>query len=130
STAACPPRCDRGGPPRGGLQDGFPDRDARAAASEYEGDMTNDTLSGRKIVVTGVTGQVARPLAISLARDNEVYGAARFTDAAARQALEAAGVHCVTVDLAAGDVTALPVDAEFVLNFAVAKTNDWDVDLA
>ena len=92
--------------------------------------MTNDTLSGRKIVVTGVTGQVAKPLAISLARDNEVYGAARFTDAAAREALEAAGVHCVTVDLAAGDVAALPDDAEFVLNFAVAKTNDWDVDLA
>jgi nucleoside-diphosphate-sugar epimerase len=92
--------------------------------------MTNDTLSGRKIVVTGVTGQVAKPLAISLAADNEVYGAARFTDAAAREALEAAGVRCVTVDLAAGDVTALPADAEFVLNFAVAKTNDWDVDLA
>ena len=91
--------------------------------------MTNDTLSGRKIVVTGVTGQVARPLAISLARDNEVYGAARFTDGAAREALEAAGVRCVTVDLA-GDVTALPADAEFVLNFAVAKTNDWEMDLA
>ena len=92
--------------------------------------MTNNTLSGRKIVVTGVTGQVARPLAISLARDNEVYGAARFTDGAAREALEAAGVRCVTVDLAAGDVSALPADAEFVLNFAVAKTNDWEVDLA
>jgi len=92
--------------------------------------MTNDTLSGRKIVVTGVTGQVARPLAISLARDNEVYGAARFTDGAAREALEAAGVRCVPVDLASGDVSALPADAEFVLNFAVAKTNDWEVDLA
>src|ERR1700734_2130909 len=90
----------------------IPDRDARPAASEYEGDMTNDTLSGRKIVVTGVTGQVARPLAISLARDNEVYGAARFTDGAAREALEAAGVRCVTVDLA-GDVSALPADADF-----------------
>jgi UDP-glucuronate 4-epimerase len=35
----------------------------------------------------------------------------------------------VTVDLA-GDVTALPADADFVLNFAVAKTNDWEMDLA
>src|SRR6202034_712088 len=116
--------------PGGGPQDGFPDRDARAAASEYEGGMTNDTLSGRKIVVTGVTGQVARPLAISLARDNEVYGGARFTDGAGREALESAGVRCVVVDLAAADVSALPADAEFVLNFAVAKTNDWEVDLA
>jgi UDP-glucuronate 4-epimerase len=91
--------------------------------------MTNDTLSGRKIVVTGVTGQVARPLAISLARDNEVYGAAPSVKRAAREALEAAGVRCVTVDLT-GDVTALPADADFVLNFAVAKTNDWERDLA
>jgi UDP-glucuronate 4-epimerase len=92
--------------------------------------MTNDTLSGRKIVITGVTGQVARPLAIALAGDNEVYGAARFADVTARDALEASGVHCVRVDLASGDVTALPADAEFVLNFAVAKSNDWEADLA
>ena len=38
-------------------------------------------LRGTKIVVTGVTGQVAEPLACALARDNEVYGAARFNDA-------------------------------------------------
>ena len=92
--------------------------------------MTSNEWSARKIVITGVTGQVARPLAISLARDNEVYGAARFTDGAARQALEAAGVHCVPVDLAAGDVSGLPADADYVLHFAVSKTNNWDVDLA
>jgi UDP-glucuronate 4-epimerase len=89
-----------------------------------------DGLSGRKIVITGVTGQVARPLAVALARDNEVYGAARFTDASARAALEASGVRCVPVDLASGDVAALPVDADFVLHFAVAKTNNWENDLA
>ncbi len=86
-------------------------------------------LQGAKIVVTGVTGQVAEPLAAALARDNEVYGAARFTDAAARQRLEDAGVRCVVVDLLAGEPGALPADADYVLNFAVAKTNDWDVDL-
>jgi len=92
--------------------------------------MTRYELLGRKIVITGVTGQVARPLATALARDNEVYGAARFTDRAAREALEAAGVHCVPVDLAAGDVSGLPADADYVLHFAVSKTNNWDVDLA
>jgi UDP-glucuronate 4-epimerase len=91
---------------------------------------TTDGLSGRKIVITGVTGQVARPLAVALARDNEVFGAARFTDASARAALEASGVRCVPVDLASGDVAGLPTDADFVLHFAVAKTNNWENDLA
>jgi UDP-glucuronate 4-epimerase len=92
--------------------------------------MSTDSLQGKTIVVTGVTGQVARPLALSLARDNEVYGAARFTDQAARDELERAGVQCVPIDLLAGDVSGLPADADYVVHFAVAKTNDWETDLA
>jgi nucleoside-diphosphate-sugar epimerase len=92
--------------------------------------MSPDNLQGSKIVVTGVTGQVARPLAVALARANRVVGAARFSDEAARAELEAAGVECVPIDLAKGDVGALPGDADYVLNFAVAKTNDWERDLA
>ena len=92
--------------------------------------MSPDKLQGSTIVVTGVTGQVARPLATALARDNRVIGAARFTDAAARAELEAAGVECVPVDLVSGDVGGLPEDADYVLHFAVAKTNDWERDLA
>jgi UDP-glucuronate 4-epimerase len=86
-------------------------------------------LQGAKIVVTGVTGQVAEPLACALARDNEVYGAARFKDSEARRRLEAAGVRCLAVDLLDGEPGSLPADADYVLNFAVTKTNDWDVDL-
>ncbi|HVX22949.1 MAG TPA: NAD(P)-dependent oxidoreductase [Acidimicrobiales bacterium] len=86
-------------------------------------------MRGQKIVVTGVTGQVAEPLAVALAADNQVVGAARFSDPAARDRLEAAGVACVTTDLATGDVAALPADADVVLHFAVSKTNDWDRDL-
>ncbi|HEX3948117.1 MAG TPA: NAD(P)-dependent oxidoreductase [Acidimicrobiales bacterium] len=88
-------------------------------------------IEGCRIVVTGVTGQVAEPVALALARrgGNEVYGAARFTDGAARRRLVDGGVHCIPVDLAAGQVDALPADADYVLNFAVVKTNDWDVDL-
>jgi len=88
-----------------------------------------EPLKGAKVVVTGVTGQVAGPLAVALAQENEVYGAARFTDVEAKGRLEAAGVRCVHVDLTAGDVGSLPADADVVLNFAVSKTNDWDVDL-
>jgi UDP-glucuronate 4-epimerase len=92
--------------------------------------MSPDKLQGSTIVITGVTGQVARPLATALARDNRVIGAARFSDAAARAELETAGVECVPVDLVSGDMGKLPEDAEYVLHFAVAKTNDWERDLA
>ncbi|HWF16866.1 MAG TPA: NAD(P)-dependent oxidoreductase [Acidimicrobiales bacterium] len=92
--------------------------------------MSPDNLIDQTIVVTGVTGQVARPLAQALARGNRVVGAARFTDSVARTELEASGVECVPIDLVKGDVTGLPMDADYVLNFAVAKTNDWERDLA
>jgi nucleoside-diphosphate-sugar epimerase len=91
--------------------------------------MPSVSLQGKSIVVTGVTGQVAEPVATALARDNRVVGGARFRDAAARARLEEAGVRCVPIDLASGDVGSLPADADYVLNFAVAKSNDWDLDL-
>ncbi len=87
-----------------------------------------------RIVITGVTGQVAETVATALAASHEVIGLARFTDAAARERLEAAGVRCVPVDLVAADFDgvpsssdAAPVDA--VVNFAVVKTQRWDLDL-
>jgi nucleoside-diphosphate-sugar epimerase len=91
--------------------------------------MGGQRLQGAKVVVTGVTGQVGGPVARALAPDNDVYGAARFRDDAARRQLEEAGVHCVAIDLATGDIDGLPADADHVLHFAVTKTNDWDVDL-
>jgi nucleoside-diphosphate-sugar epimerase len=87
------------------------------------------TLRGKSIVVTGVTGQVAEPVAVALAADNEVVGAARFQDQAARERLEDAGVRCVPIDLLTGDVQGLPADADYVVNFAVSKSNDWERDL-
>jgi nucleoside-diphosphate-sugar epimerase len=62
--------------------------------------MDATPLEGATIVVVGVTGQVAEPLACALARHNEVVGAARFKDPEARRRLEAAGVRAVPVDLA------------------------------
>ena len=91
--------------------------------------MTAVDLTGSTILVTGVTGQVAAPLAVSLARQATVIGAARFSNPTKRTELEAAGVSCVTIDLEKGEVTDLPGDIDYVLNFAVAKTNDWDRDL-
>lgn len=82
-----------------------------------------------KILITGATGQVATPIAVALAPDNEVWGIARFTDATARADLEQAGVRCETVNLATGDFSALPCDFDYVLNLAVAKSGRWDRDL-
>jgi UDP-glucuronate 4-epimerase len=87
-------------------------------------------MRGSKILITGPTGQVASPIAQALAVDNEVWGIARFTNAAAREALEKSGVRCETVNLAAGDFASLPSDFDYVLNLAVAKSGNWDKDLA
>lgn len=86
-------------------------------------------MRGSKILITGPTGQVATPIAKALAIDNEVWGIARFTDAAARERLEKAGVRCETVNLAAGDFAGLPSDFDYVVTLAVAKSGDWDKDL-
>jgi UDP-glucuronate 4-epimerase len=90
------------------------------------------SLAGKKILVTGPTGQVALPLTLSLAADNDVWGVARFSDAAARERLEGAGVTCVAADLATTDFAELPTDFDYVLNLAVLKgtDDDWDRDLA
>ncbi|QYG95122.1 NAD(P)-dependent oxidoreductase [Iamia sp. SCSIO 61187] len=92
-------------------------------------------LTGQRIVVVGVTGRVAKPLALALAAaGNDVIGAARFTDEAARAELEAAGITCAPVDLNRGDLDALPAAADgdlvdVVLNLAVAQSGRWPVDL-
>ncbi len=83
-----------------------------------------------KILVTGPTGQVATPITLALAAENEVWGAARFSDPAVRERLEKAGVTCVTTDLVGGDFSALPDDFDYVLNLAVARTGQWVPDLA
>lgn len=87
-------------------------------------------MHGFKILITGPTGQVATPVAKALAADNEVWGIARFTDAAARSDLESAGIRCESVNLATGDFSGIPSDFDYVLNLAVAKSGRWAKDLA
>lgn len=87
-------------------------------------------MRGAKILITGPTGQIATPIALALAGDNDVWGIARFTDPAARETLEKAGIRCEKVNLAAGDFTGVPTDFDYVLNLAVAKSGSWDKDLA
>lgn len=89
-------------------------------------------LSGKRILVTGVTSMVAGPMAAKLAADNTVYGAARFLDPAGREPHEAVGITTVRADLASCDFDDLPdvSEVDYVLNFAVARSNDWEADFA
>jgi nucleoside-diphosphate-sugar epimerase len=86
-------------------------------------------LRGTKVLVTGATGQVGAPVAEQLAATTEVWAVARFSDPAARERLERAGVRCVVGDMEAGEYDDVPDDVDYVLDFAVAKTNDFDRDL-
>jgi UDP-glucuronate 4-epimerase len=81
-------------------------------------------ISGAKILVTGVTGTVAGPVARALAGDNDVWGVARFSDADARRDLEDAGVTCVPFDFMQPDFTDLPDDFRHVLHFGVVRGLD------
>ena len=94
--------------------------------------MAKVKLDGRKILVTGPTGQVALPITLALAASNDVWGVARFSDEAARERLDVAGVTCIAQDLATTDFSMIPDDFDYVLNLAVLKgtNDDWDRDLA
>ncbi|TMM19455.1 MAG: NAD(P)-dependent oxidoreductase [Actinobacteria bacterium] len=87
-------------------------------------------MRGEKILFTGPTGQVGRPIALALATENEVWGLARFKDAGARAEMESAGVRCVAHNLATEDFSELPDDFTYVLNFSVVKSGRWDRDMA
>lgn len=75
-------------------------------------------LKDRKILVTGVTGKAVIPIAAALARDNEVWGQARFTNARDRQAITALGIRPCAADLGNGDLSEVPDDVDYVLHFA------------
>ncbi len=85
-----------------------------------------------RYLVTGATGQVGLPVALALAGEdgNHVVAVARFRDEAARDRLTAAGVQCVEADLAKGELDGIPDDIDYVCNFAVVKSNRWEVDIA
>jgi len=73
-------------------------------------------IQGEKILITGVTGMVATPLAHFLAESNEVWGVARFQDPAQREPYEAAGIKTRAIDLGSGDFSDLPQDFTTVLH--------------
>ena len=87
-------------------------------------------LRGKRILVTGPAGQIAFPLARELARHNEVWGIARFSQPGARERVEKAGIATAEVDLAAPDWRPLPEHFDYVLHLAVFQQAGLDFDRA
>jgi UDP-glucuronate 4-epimerase len=101
-------------------------------------------MQDRRLLVTGATGQIAFPLAQELAKDNEVWGLARFSDPskretwnvgkyikpATREQLEAGGIRTAAVDLLDPDWSQLPDHFDHVLHLAVFQLLGLDYDHA
>jgi nucleoside-diphosphate-sugar epimerase len=80
-------------------------------------------LSRRKVLVTGASGLVAFPVATELAKDNEVFALARWSDPAQKRLMEATGAQAVTFDMANEDLSSLPKSIDVVINYAVLPPN-------
>ncbi|WP_445170820.1 NAD-dependent epimerase/dehydratase family protein [Mycolicibacterium sp. Dal123E01] len=76
-------------------------------------------LDAQKILITGATGKIAFPIARALARNNEVWGAARLRDENDRDRLAAANITPLQLDISTGDFENLPDDFTYVFHAAV-----------
>ena len=102
---------------------------AAVPRSPSDAQAASVALRGRKILITGPTSQVGLPVVRALARDNEVWTAARFRQSAERERVEALGAQAIPVDLASSSLRALPRDFDVVLHFAVVKSGEFAYDL-
>lgn len=87
-------------------------------------------LTGKKILITGVTGQVARPVAETLVGHNEVWGLGRFSDPSITDRLTAAGIRIWRWDMSRDGLERLPNDFTHVLHAAVERGNGLDFEAA
>jgi len=76
-------------------------------------------LSGKRVLVTGASGLVAFPVAVELAKQNEVYAVARYSDPKQKRLIEAAGARAIVLDVAEEDLSPLPKSVDVVINYAV-----------
>jgi nucleoside-diphosphate-sugar epimerase len=80
-------------------------------------------LTGKKILITGATGQVARPVAEALAKDNEVWCLGRFSDATAGHELRSHGIRAWRWDMGTESLDGLPDDFTYVMHSAFDRGN-------
>jgi nucleoside-diphosphate-sugar epimerase len=87
-------------------------------------------VEGAKVLVTGGSGLIGRPLVEHLAPQNDVWAVARFADPAARERVEAVGATTRSVDLPSGDFGDLPEDFDYVVHLATYRGDSSDFDAA
>ena len=83
-------------------------------------------MENNKILITGLTGQVAKPVALAFAKKNDVWGIARFSNPDIKKELEDTGITCLKFDLSEPDFSEVPDDFDYVLNFAVSFDPNFD----
>lgn len=89
-------------------------------------------LSRRRVLVTGASGLVAFPVAVELAKSNDVYAVARFSDPRQKRLLEAAGARTIAFDISEPDLSPLPRSVDVVINYAVlgpTQKNAYNVNV-
>jgi nucleoside-diphosphate-sugar epimerase len=87
-------------------------------------------LQDEKILVTGPAGQIAEPICRSLAKDNDVWGIARFSEAGSRERIDDLGITTRVIDLGTSDFQELPDDFTYVLHLAAYLSPGYDYDAA
>jgi UDP-glucuronate 4-epimerase len=88
-------------------------------------------LKGTKVLITGATGMVARPLVGAYAQKARVYAVARYKRAEDQRAIEELGATLIAADLAdVKTLSAVPADIDYVINCAVSRTNNIERDYA
>lgn len=76
--------------------------------------MATMKADGLSVLITGASGLMGFPIAVALAPNNTVYGAARYSVPAEREALEAAGVHTIVFDVGSTDLAVLPEKVDVI----------------
>lgn len=75
-------------------------------------------MMGKRILMTGMTGQLGSSLAMGLAPDNELWGLARFSRPGSREEVEELGVRPLRCDYTTNNFGEIPDDFDFVLHAA------------
>lgn len=75
-------------------------------------------LNGKKVLITGHTGQIAYPVANYLASRCELWGLARYSRPGSMAETEKMGIKPVKGDFTTGDFSGVPSDFDYVIHFA------------
>ena len=75
-------------------------------------------LKNARLLMSGLTGQLAGSIAAILAPHNEIYGLARYSKPGSKEAVEALGITPVVCDYTTGNFDGVPGDFDYVFHAA------------